>query len=262
MLFAAGHAYQSQIDVHRIIVTPAHVRQLANDYALQYGEPPDGPTLAGLVRRDLHDEILYRQALALKLDRDDEIVRRRVVQKMQFLLQNTHLPAEPTAAELRAYYAAHATRYQTPAKVSFTHIFFSSDEGGEAAAQARALAALKALKPGVTRAPDLGDPFPDLYDFSTYEPEQVFRLFGHTPFSDATLAAPVGRWVGPYKSGYGWHLLNVGDRKAAAPPPFETVRERVRDDALQDAQARANDDAFTRLARDYRVVQGKDAARP
>jgi hypothetical protein len=261
-LFAAGRVYQGHADLHRIVVTPAHVRQLANDYALQFGQPPDAGALAELERRDLHDEILYRQALALKLDRDDPIVRRRLVQKMQFLLQDTRPPAEPSEQDLRAYYAAHAERYRAPAKISFTHIFFSGDANGDVAARTRAAQVLRTLKPDVTRAPALGDPFPDLYDFSAYEPDQVYRLFGHTPFAEATLSAPGGRWVGPYRSGYGWHLLYVGSRTPAAAAPLDAVREQARADALQDAQERANQAAFAELARGFRVVHAGEEPRP
>ena len=255
ILFVAGRVYQAQTDLHRIVITPAHINQLANDYALQFGERPDAQTLDALVRRDIHDEVLFRQGLALKLDQGDEIVRRRIVQKMQFLLQDTHPPAEPTEAELAAWYAAHAARYETPAKVSFSHIYFSSD-GGDAAAKARAETVLKTLPKGAMRAPDRGDPFPDLYDFSAYEPEQIWRLFGHGPFADAALSAPVRQWVGPFKSGYGWHLLYIDDRQAAQRPPLAAVRDQVRSDALQAAQDKANTDAFARLAKDYVVIGG------
>jgi hypothetical protein len=236
------------------VITRAHINQLANDYALQFGERPDAPTLDALVRRDIHDEILFRQGLLLKLDQGDEIVRRRIVQKMQFLLQDLHPPAEPTDAELQAYYAAHAARYETPARVTFSHIFFSSDRGGDTAARARAEAVLKGLPPGVARAPDRGDPFPDLYDVSGYEPQQIYRLFGHSPFADATLTAPVGRWIGPFKSAYGWHLIHIDDRQPVQRPPLSSVRDQVRSDELQAAQDQANADAFARLAKDYTVL--------
>ena len=79
------------------------------------------------MRRDVHDEILYRQGLALKLDQDDMIVRRRVVQKMQFLMQDLNPPAEPTVAQLQAYYDAHAAKYIKPPRATFSHIYFSAD---------------------------------------------------------------------------------------------------------------------------------------
>ncbi|HTW35731.1 MAG TPA: peptidylprolyl isomerase [Rhizomicrobium sp.] len=254
ILFVAGRIYQNETSIYRIALTQRHIAQLGNDYALQFGSQPDATTLAALVRRDIHDEILFREGLTLKLDQDDEIVRRRVVQKMQFLMQDLNAPPEPTSAQLQAYYDAHASHYITPQRATFTHIYFSSDKGGDAAAIARAKAVLAKLSDRTTRAPDLGDPFPDLYDFSAYEPEQVYRLFGHTPFSNAVYSVRPGHWTGPIHSGYGWHLLYVDARQGATRPSLSAVRDEVRTDYLQDAQDRANKAAFDTLAQRFTVV--------
>jgi hypothetical protein len=254
-LFIAGRAYESQTNTYRIVITPRHVAQLANDYALQFGTQPSPQILEQLVQRDVHDEMLLRQGLALKLDQDDEIVRRRIVQKAQFLMQDLNPPPEPTNAQLQTYYDAHPAAYVTQPRATFSHIYFSADNGGDAAAKARADAVLKTLAPGVTRAPDKGDVFPDLYDFSAFEPEQVERLFGHSPFADAVFSGPTGKWIGPVKSGYGWHLIYVDARQAPASPPLATVRDQVRTDYLQDAQDAANKQAFDKLAHRFTVVR-------
>jgi hypothetical protein len=265
ILALAAHAYQVRHDLYRIEVTPARVADLSRKYALQFGTPPDPATLGQLVRDDIHDEILFRQGQALKLDQDDEIVRRRVVQKEQFLLQNLTPPPEPTDAQLQAFYDAHPARYVAASRATFSHIYFALPQDGradgDAATEARARAALSRIPKGATRAPDLGDPFPDIYDFSAFEPEQAQRLFGKTPLADAIYTAPVGRWSGPYKSAYGWHLLYVSARGAAARQPLADIRDRVRSDDLQAAQDQANDAAFRRIARRFTVVRtdGKTA---
>jgi peptidyl-prolyl cis-trans isomerase C len=261
-LFLAGRAYQTHTDVYRIEVTPAHVAQLSRSYALQFGEPPDKATLEQLIQADIRDEMLFRQGRALKLDQDDEIVRRRVVQKEQFLVQNLHAPAEPAEAQLAGYYASHAGRYAAPSRASFSHIYFAVGPDGDAAAEARARAAMARIPAGVSRAPERGDAFPDLYDFSAFEPEQVQRLFGHTAFAQAVFTAPVGRWAGPFRSAYGWHLLYVATRAPPSTPPLAEVRERVREDALQDAQDRANAAAFDQIARRFTVVRADRGASP
>jgi peptidyl-prolyl cis-trans isomerase C len=258
-LFIAGHVYENTASVYRIVLTPQHIAQLANRYALQFGTRPNPPTLDALVRGDIDDEILFREGLALKLDRGDEIVRRRVVQKMQFLMQDLNTPSEPANAQLRAYYSTHASRYVAPPRVTFSHIYFSTDRDGNASARGRATAVLSKLSNTTTRAPDRGDPFPDLYDFSAYEPEQVFRLFGHTPFADAVFAASPGHWSGPFRSGYGWHLLYVDARQSSTRPALSAVRDAVRTDYLQDAQNKANKAAFDGLAQRFTVIRGTPA---
>jgi hypothetical protein len=242
-------------DPHRIVITPAHADQLANTYALQFGQRPDHRTLEALVRSDARDEMLFREGVAEGLDKGDEIVRRRVIQKMQFLLQDLNAPPEPSRPELLAFYKTHRPRYVAPPRASFSHIFFSSDLGGEAEARRRAEAVLRRLPNTLQRAPDRGDPFPDLLDFADAEPEQVTRVFGRTPFAAAVQAQGPGRWGGPYRSAYGWHLLYVSGRAPARTAPFTEVAERVRTDALEAAQTAANDAAFARLAKAYAVVR-------
>lgn len=254
VLFFAGEIHRRQVDINRIVVTPQREAHLATRYELQFGAPPDRQTLTQLVERDIEEEILFRRGLALELDKDDEIVRRRIVQKMQFLLQDLTAPSEPSEAEIAAYYGAHADRYARPAQVTFSHVYFAGD-AGEDVARARAANALELLASGKVRAGDVGDPFPDRHHFSAYEPEQVYRLFGRTQFSDATWSAPPERWMGPYRSGYGWHLIHVDARSPARQQELAVVRERVRTDYLLDAQTRSNATAFNELASEFTVVR-------
>ena len=262
ILFVCGQVYAARTNVYRIEITPAHVAQLSHRYALQFGRPPDPGTLDRLVRDDIHDEILFRQGMALKLDQDDEIVRRRMVQKEQFLLQNLSAPAEPTDAQLAAYYAAHRDLYAAPPRVTFSHVYFAVGPGVDAAAEARAKAVLAKLSANVARGPERGDAFPDIYDFSAFEPEQVERLFGHTQLSQAVFSAPVGQWSGPFRSAYGWHLIHVDARVAGGQAPLSEIGDRVRSDYLQAVGDRANAQAYERLARRFTVVRKDTGARP
>src|SRR5579859_7747431 len=107
VLFVAGDMYQRHATEHRIVITSRRIEQLANAYRLQFGTRPDSGTLATLVSRDIHDEILYRQGLDLALDQGDEIVRRRIVQKMQFVMEDLDAPPAPSDTALRRYYDAH-----------------------------------------------------------------------------------------------------------------------------------------------------------
>jgi hypothetical protein len=253
-LFVLGEALHERTDPHRIVVTPQHEAQLSNRYALQFGARPDARTMDELMKSDVHDEILFREGLALGLDKDDEIVRRRIIQKMQFLLEDLHPPPEPTTAQLQDYYRAHSDSYVLPARATFTHVYFSA-ERGDADARSRAEAALDLLSAGQGRAPGLGDPFSDLYDFSHYAREQVYRLFGHTDFSDSVFCVVPGKWVGPFKSAYGWHLLYVQSREVPQTQPLSTVRAKVRSDYLLDTQSRSNETAFGALEHKFTIVR-------
>ena len=237
----------------RIVITPQREARLARQYSLQFGVQPDAAMMKQLLERDIEEEMLFRRGLALGLDKDDEIVRRRVVQKMQFLLEDVSAPAEPQEAELAVYFAAHEARYVEPPHVTFSHVYFSAD-AGDAVARRRAEEALRHLEQGAD-AMSLGDAFPDLYHFAAFGAEQVQRLFGHGDFAAATFSAPPGSWTGPYRSNYGWHLLHVESRREARSPLLTDVRDRVRTDYLLEMQSRANRAAIGALAHEYTIVR-------
>lgn len=254
-LFAAGQFHHSLTDSHRIVIDRDEVAQIASSYEQQFGGDPSPQLLETLVQRRIDEEILLREGKALKLDQGDEIVRRRIVQKMQFLQQDLRPVPALSEGDLRRYYAAHAARYGTAERVGFSHVFFSVDKGGDAAARARAQAALAGLGAGVMRAPERGDAFPDSYDFSGLDHEQAQRLFGRTELAWALFSAPVGQWAGPYRSGFGWHLVRVDDHEAGRAKPFDEVRTEVVADAREEARERENTAGFAALKRRYSIVR-------
>jgi peptidyl-prolyl cis-trans isomerase C len=252
----ADRVYVTRHDRYRIVMTPERVTQVVESYRLQYGVDPGPDLREALVEQDLEDQVLYREALSLRLDRDDEIIRRRLIQKMQFVTQDQRAPTEPAAADLEKYFTSHHDRYRASPEATFTHVFFSVDAHGEAGARLRALDVLATLaRTEPERGPSLGDPFPDRYDFSRYEPQQVARLFGETQFSSEVFAAPIGCWVGPFRSAYGWHLLRIDARRPAADPAFAEVKDSVRSDYLDDFQKAANAEALARLKQKYSFIR-------
>jgi hypothetical protein len=260
VLFAAAERHREHTDLRRIVVTPVQVRQLVEAYSAEFGTAPGPKTLAGLVDHYVEEEVLYREGLARRLDQDDEIVRRRIVQKMQFLQQDLSAPSEPAAAELAAWFQAHRGEYVQSASVSFSHIYFSDVHGGSDAARARALSTLAHLSDAIVRAPERGDSFPDLYDYAGFGPEQAKRLFGDSEISRKLFEAPEGRWIGPLRSGYGWHLVRVQSVQPARSLDFGEARERVRADVVAAQQEVANRRAFAALKARFTVVRQDQGA--
>jgi peptidyl-prolyl cis-trans isomerase C len=255
VIFAIGEYNRPGDDQHRVVVDHARVAKLAETYVHQFGGQPSPQVLRTLIDNDVNEEILYREGIAMGLDRNDEVIRRRVVQKVQFLDQDLAPPTTLSDASLRAFYDAHHARYTVPARVSFTHIYFSPDKSGDASARARAQTVLASLNNPVTRAPDRGDAYPDLYDYSAIGPDDAKRLFGDTAITHDLFKAPADHWSGPFRSGYGWHLVYVSNIEPAHVLPFAQVRDDVRTDYQTDAQTAANDHAFADLKARYNVVR-------
>jgi parvulin-like peptidyl-prolyl isomerase len=262
LFFVGANLYRAETDPHRIVVSADEVRKLALGYSLQFGALPSAAILNQLIERHIDDETLAREARARGLDQDDEIVRRRLIQKMTFLEQDLRAPAEPSEAQVEAFYKSNASRYEIPSRVTFSHIYFSPDRGGDEAARARAIRVLATLDNARVRAPELGDNFPDLYDYSALGEEQVQRLFGHSQFSTAIFAMPVGRWSGPFRSGFGWHLVYVTSKSAPRLPPLATIRATVRSDYLDSVRAADNRKAFDQLKAEYTVVRAYEGNYP
>jgi len=262
LLFVSAEHYKAATDHYRIVVTPERVRQLTDGYRAEYGSAPTAHALASLIDGNIDEEVLYREGIARRLDRDDEIVRRRIVQKMQFLQQDLVTPSDPSEPELEAYYLAHQANYVTPAVVSFSHIYFADPAGDSESTRLRAQAALAMLSDATIRAPERGDSFPDLYDYASFGPEQARRLFGDTEISHRLFEVAPGHWVGPLRSAYGWHLVRIQSTEPRRVLPYTAARERVRADAIAAAAATANRRSFEALRARFTVVRADGAAGP
>jgi peptidyl-prolyl cis-trans isomerase C len=264
-ILLANHAWRQAQDSHRIVVTAADAEGLARKYEVQFGAPPSAVQMEAIVQAHIEEEAFFREGMALGLDRGDEIVRRRIAQKTEFLQQDIAAPPEPSEAELKAYYDAHRTAYAAEPRMAFRHVFFSPDLDGEAPARRRAETALARLARDAD-APVSGDPFPDITPSALSSAKEAVRVFGDTELPRKLSSAPVGRWAGPYRSGYGWHLVLVQSRQEGGVRPFATVRDQVRADCLRDAQDRANTKGMAQVLRRYTVLRedggGPAKARP
>jgi peptidyl-prolyl cis-trans isomerase C len=258
LLFIAGWEWQRAHNPRRINVDPYTIDHIAVGYRQRFGAPPSPQALKLAVGEYVTDEVLYREGVAQGIDRDDEIVRRRIIQKMRFLQEDRTLPEQPSEAAIRAYYDAHRNHYVTAARASFSHIYFAQDSG-EASARKRAAQA-RALLAGGKSPTELGDPFPDRSVFSNLSEEDAERVFGKSAFSHALFELVPGQWSAPLASGFGIHLVRVDHRDPPSIAPFESVRAQVATDLSERLKDRANHTALQALQARYIVVLPKVAA--
>lgn len=240
---------QVEAAVH-IDVTAGVIAWLREGFTRQWHREPDAVELRGLVDDHIREEVLHREALALGLDRDDTIVRRRMAQKMEFLTQDIAAASEPDDAQLRKYLEDHAERYALPARVSFQHVYFSKQRRG-ARLEADAREALAALAQGANEE-TLGDPFLREHAFAQADAAEIEAAFG-PGFAGQVLALPQGEWRGPVASSYGLHLVRVGERTEPQPPPFEAVREVLGRDLVDERRRAANQELVERLKQRYQI---------
>jgi hypothetical protein len=247
-----------------IVVSEARIRNLAQNFRRTWQRPPTAEELDGLVQTHVREEVLYREALALGLDRDDAIIRRRLQQKVEFISEEAAALAKPTDAELDAYLKAHADAFRTEPRATFVQVYLDPHKR-EATLAADAKRLLDALGRAGT-APELaslGDRLSLLeprYDDASQA--EVARLFG-SEFAEALVTQPVGKWVGPIASGYGVHLVRVDALRPGGMPALADVRPLVERE-WANARRQAFGKAFyEKLRARYTVkVQMPEAVRP
>jgi hypothetical protein len=211
----------------QIVVSAQQVEWLASAWQRRWQRPPTKEEIKGLVEDHVIEEILYREALALGLDRDDTVIRRRLRQKMEFLYDDLAATNEATEAELRAFLKANADKFRTESRVTFRHIYLNADRrGGDATLEARRMLAKLDSLSRPAEAEVLGDPFLLPHYFEVASESEVAKNFG-AEFARKLIEARPGRWVGPIKSPYGVHLIFVHDRIAGGSPNLTEVQDAV-----------------------------------
>ena len=237
----------------RIVVTRGQIANMATTFACTWQRMPTDDELQGLIHSHVREEVLYREGLALGLDRDDPVIRRRVGQKLQFV-EEIEEPAEPSDADLQAYLDSHRDAFTDEQRLSFRQVYLDPQRRGAAAADdaRRMLADLN--RPG-SRLDDaaLGDPTLLPSSFEDAPAGEVKRALG-SDFVAALDTLAVGPWQGPVRSGYGLHLVRLGGRHAPDAPLLADVREAVKREWLRERREAASEAFYRGLLARYAVT--------
>lgn len=238
-----------------IRLSDGEIAQLTQLFQSQWRRLPTPQELQRMVENKVQQEILYREALAMGLDRDDEIVKRRMAQKMQFLAEDLAAAREPTTDELRSWFEKNSAKFAQPPRLSFRHLYFSTDRrGARARADAQqALAKLAGQPVDAAIAGSLADPFMFQEYYRDRAPEFLGKEFG-PPFALAVARLVPGSWQGPIESGFGWHLVFVDTAIPGRVPAFEEVESDVKTAWLSEQKATAWARTYKDMLANYTVL--------
>ncbi len=221
----------------------------------QWRRPPTADEMRNLLDGKIREEVLSREAMALGLDKDDTIVKRRLAQKMQFVMDDVAALREPTEDELRHWFEQNAQRFALPSLVTFRHLYFSPDRRG-ARAHDDAADALQKLAGKAEEAPGpagLADPFMFQDFYAERSSDQVAGIFG-TSFAQALPGLKEGQWQGPVEFGLGWHLVWVESKIPGRVPPFEEIEATVKSVWMDEQRAEAKRKMFEAMRTRYQIV--------
>ena len=249
-VFSIANKEEAAVGGNKIVVSSAETERLSDAWSKRMNRPPTEIELQGLIEAFIKEEVYYREALALGLDQDDTIIRRRLMQKMEFLSNDLAELDQPDESALNKYFLENQEKYRLPAQISFTHIYFSIDKRG-----ARALADSKLVlaELNVPRAPERGDSFMMEYDFVKETPSEVARSFG-SGFAEQLFTLETNTWQGPVASGYGFHLVRISEKIDARMPELASVIDKVRTDFMFEQRQKINKEIYEKFKARYEIV--------
>ncbi|MBY3088409.1 peptidyl-prolyl cis-trans isomerase [Rhizobium laguerreae] len=230
-----------------IVVRAGQIASLQAIFSQTWQRPPTGKETQALVDGYIRDEVVYREGVAMGLDRDDAVIRRRIRQKMEFVADLT-ADVQPTEAELKAFVADHPDRFRAEPRVSFTQVYFPA--GAQAANEAEVERLRLALNAGSVDPSAAGSPLLSGSDFRDLARSEVAQAFG-VEFAAWIEKAKPGTWQGPVTSGYGTHLVRVSERTDARELPFEQVRDAASREWIHARKVEANDAFYEKLRSRY-----------
>ena len=243
-----------------IVITEARVEALAENFATVWMRPPTPQEIKGLVDDYVAEEIFYREGVAMGLDQDDTVIRRRLRQKMEFIAEDAATAIEPGDEQLQAYLAQHAAKFVSPTEVTFVQVYLNTERRGDSArADAEKLLAELQAGRGPGNPVDAGDPTLLPTGMQAASPQAIANAFGND-FATAIEEAPVGQWSGPLQSGFGLHLVRVDERVAGALPAFEEIRPIVLREWQSEQRTESNERFLDGLRAKYEVrIEGPAA---
>jgi hypothetical protein len=224
LMFAAftamNDASEPPLDV--IVITPERIDQIAAGFESVWRRKPTEDELDALIEEDVREEVYYREAMALGLDRNDAIVRRRLRLKMEFLMDSTANAVDPVPGELEAYFAANEELYRLEPRLAFEQIYFGESPRPESIPRA-----LSMLQTDPATEPfALGERTLLPAELGLSSADVVFGVFGKG-FFEQLAKLPPGVWTGPVLSTYGVHVVRIVDSLPQRTPPLQEVRKDV-----------------------------------
>ncbi len=253
-IFALYYAINPVSDEKQtIVIDDEMVSRIGSLFQKQWGRLPTDAEWTSLLDNEIREEVYYRQALKMNLDHNDELIRRRMNQKLDFISSDLAQMKAPADTALQGYYLKHKDKYLQQASFSFSHIYFNADKRPHAKADAVAL--LSSLPPtdsNLSELTKLGDAFAFAYHTDNAPAKEIDAQMGEG-FSAELAKLPVGKWSGPILSGFGAHLVFINAVKPPTEAPFASIKEQLLNDYRYDYQQQFNQNVYDDFKKQYTI---------
>jgi len=238
----------------KIVITQGQLASMREGFTRTWQRPPTREEWEGLIRDRVREDVYYREALALGLDKDDSIIRRRLRQKMEFVTDDLAARTQATDDELNAYLQAHPDKFRVEQQFTFRQLYLNPEKHGENLARdtAQLLAKLNQAG-GDTGFAAMGDPFMLDNNFTAVPAGEVTKQFGDNFTAKLGEILP-GQWQGPVESGFGVHVVFIAERTQGRLPPLKDVREAVSREWDSARRVEANEKIYQEMLKRYTVT--------
>ena len=250
LIFFLDIGFNDEQDSKDIYISDQELTSLLSAWKSQVGRPPSDEEIVSIINNFVQEEILYREALLLELDKEDRIIKRRLAQKITFLKQET-IPNEPSQEDLKKFFKQNKNNYFVPATYSFSHHYFSKESNAKERA-------VKAFNDYQTNQGELaGDPFFLGKNFYQNSSNDIKKNFGELFFSTIENLS-LNEWSGPHESVFGQHIILLKEVKTGFYPSLEQVLLKVQQDYLSQSQDKAIAEYIDEIRSQYKVIINPD----
>jgi len=235
-----------------IIITRDDIRRINTLYQQNWNQAPDELTSEKLLEEYINSEIYYKEALKLQLDHNDEIIKRRLRQKYEFLAQDIADLADPSEEELKSYHNAHNDQYLRPMQVSFTQYYINPDVHKDPVRQANILKRSLSTS-DVDKRGTGGDNSHLDQSYVRQDAASITRIFGED-FADELFRDTSIGWHGPIRSGYGYHIILYEEVLPEQTLAYDEVIDEVLEDWKSDNRAELQESLISGLRKNYKII--------
>jgi len=239
----------------KIEISLSQVQQLSAQFSKTWMRQATDEELQALIQDHIRDEVYYREAIAMGLDNNDAVIRRRMRQKLEMLLNDMAAARVPSDQVLTNYMNENAEKFSKDPIITFQQIYLNPDKRPDVSADAVAI--LNQLKSG-ENSDSLGDPTMLGYAFSEYTQSAIARQFGGE-FAQQIIKLKPGDWQGPIYSGMGVHIVKIDVFTPGEMPKLSEIRDKVEREWMAETTKELKDEAFDELLKSYEIVFEKIA---
>jgi len=253
VIYGWANAGQKDPRGKQIIIGEGERDRLSSVWQQQWNRQPTESEIQALLDQYIREEIYYREALAMRLDHNDQVIRRRLAQKMEFLAKDLADMTQPEEEDLARFFKEHQEDYLQAPQITFSHIYFSPDKRTHPEMDARQMLA-QITDQLAEQLNNKGDRFSFQTHYANRKPLEISQLMGSAFAKTLFELGETGKWLGPIQSGYGYHLVCIHQLKEAYLPDWKSVEDQLKVDYRYQQQKSLNKGLYEKLKTQYEIV--------